>query len=224
MWLLLVGDRLQRDRARRGASSYQAFVFPGLVVMAALFGGMLTAISTVYDREFGMLRLMLASPAGVPDVLAGRAIAATAIGVIAGRRRARCSLRCSSPMTAARLALAAALALLAARGRQQRPRPARRGAAAVGRELRRHHQRRAVSAAVPERRAVSDGRMPPALRLLAQLNPVTYAVDLMRGALGQPTEFGAPLSLIVLAASTMIAFGLAAPLFDPERRISMRKK
>ena len=34
--------------------------------MASLFGAMLTAISTVYDREFGMLRLMLASPAGVP--------------------------------------------------------------------------------------------------------------------------------------------------------------
>ena len=66
--------------------------------------------------------------------------------------------------------------------------------------------------------------MPAGLRLLAQLNPVSYAVDLTRGALGQPTEFGAPLSLIVLAASTVIAFVLAALLFDPERRISMRKK
>ena len=45
---------------------------------------MLTAISTVYDREFGMLRLMLASPAGVPAVLAGRAIAATLVGVLQG--------------------------------------------------------------------------------------------------------------------------------------------
>ena len=52
--------------------------------MATLFGAMLTAISTVYDREFGMLRLMLASPAGVPTVLAGRALAATVVGVLQG--------------------------------------------------------------------------------------------------------------------------------------------
>ena len=57
--------------------------------MAALFGGMLTAISTVYDREFGMLRLMLASPSGVPALLAGRAVAATAVGVLQGGSRAR---------------------------------------------------------------------------------------------------------------------------------------
>ena len=33
--------------------------------------------------------------------------------------------------------------------------------------------------------------MPAALRLLARLNPVTYQVDLMRHAFGQPAEFGA---------------------------------
>ena len=54
------------------------------MVMAALFGGTLTAVSTVYDREFGMLRLMLASPAGVPAVLAGRAVAATLVGTLQG--------------------------------------------------------------------------------------------------------------------------------------------
>ena len=35
----------------------------------------LMAVLTVYDREFGMLRLMLASPAGAAVVLAGRASA-----------------------------------------------------------------------------------------------------------------------------------------------------
>jgi ABC-type multidrug transport system permease subunit len=33
--------------------SYQAYVFPGVVAMSALFGGTLTAIATVYDRELG---------------------------------------------------------------------------------------------------------------------------------------------------------------------------
>ena len=77
MWLLLVGTGYSAIARVEGGIPYQAFVFPGILVMAALFGGMLTAVSTVYDREFGMLRLMLASPAGVPAVLAGRAVAAT---------------------------------------------------------------------------------------------------------------------------------------------------
>src|SRR5947207_5982595 len=84
MWLLLVGTGYNAIARVDGAASYQAFIYPGIVVMAVLFGAMLTAISTVYDREFGMLRLMLASPAGVPAILAGRAIAATAIGTIQG--------------------------------------------------------------------------------------------------------------------------------------------
>src|SRR4051794_26500749 len=84
MWLLLVGTGYNAIARASGDLSYQAFVFPGIVVMAALFGSMLTAISTVYDREFGMLRLMLASPAGTPAVLVGRALAAALIGLLQG--------------------------------------------------------------------------------------------------------------------------------------------
>ena len=84
MWLLLVGTGYDAITQIDGAPSYHAFLFPGLVIMAALFGAMLTAISTVYDREFGMLRLMLASPSGAAAVLAGRALAATVVGVVQG--------------------------------------------------------------------------------------------------------------------------------------------
>src|SRR2546428_6655539 len=79
MWLLLVGTGYNAIARVGSGVPYQAYVLPGIVVMAALFGGMLTAIATVYDREFGMLRLMLASPAGIPAILAGRALAATLV-------------------------------------------------------------------------------------------------------------------------------------------------
>ena len=72
------------SRGSKAESPYQAYVLPGIIVMAALFGGMLTAIATVYDREFGMLRLMLASPAGIPAILAGRALAATLVAILQG--------------------------------------------------------------------------------------------------------------------------------------------
>ena len=84
MWLILVGTGFNAIARVGEGVSYQEYVYPGIVVMAALFGSMLMAISTVYDREFGVLRLMLASPAGVPAVLTGRALAAAIVGFLQG--------------------------------------------------------------------------------------------------------------------------------------------
>ena len=64
--------------------------------------------------------------------------------------------------------------------------------------------------------------MPPALRLLARANPVTYQVDLMRHALGQPAEFGILTAAGVVLGVLVLAFVLAALLFDPEQRFFRR--
>jgi len=44
MWLLLVGTGYSTIVHVEGARSYHAFVFPGIIVMAALFGAMLTGV------------------------------------------------------------------------------------------------------------------------------------------------------------------------------------
>jgi ABC-2 type transport system permease protein len=62
--------------------------------------------------------------------------------------------------------------------------------------------------------------MPTWLYAAVRLNPVTYAVDLMRGALGQRAEFSAVSSLAALGVAIVVAFTAAAALFDPERRVS----
>jgi ABC-2 type transport system permease protein len=62
--------------------------------------------------------------------------------------------------------------------------------------------------------------MPAWLNAAVRLNPVTYAVDLMRGALGQPMEFSAVTSLAALGVAIVVAFTAAAALFDPELRLS----
>jgi hypothetical protein len=51
---------------------------------------------------------------------------------------------------------------------------------------------------------------------------VSYAVDLMRHALGQPTEFGITLSVVVLVGTIVGAFTLATLIFDPEQRFTFR--
>jgi hypothetical protein len=66
--------------------------------------------------------------------------------------------------------------------------------------------------------------MPAGLRHAAQANPVSYAVDLMRAALGQPAEFAAPRSIIVLITTTVSAFFLTMLIFDPEHRFTLRDR
>jgi ABC-2 type transport system permease protein len=221
MWLLLVGTGFNAIARVEGGVSYQAFVYPGIVVMAALFGAMLMAISTVYDREFGMLRLMLASPAGVPAVLTGRAVAAAIVGFAQGAL-----VLALAPLfvPASPRSLAAALGALALGSMVSsglgllvaaRLRSVENFAGVINVVL---FPLLFVSGALYPTQG-----MPLALRLLARVNPVTYQVDLMRHAFGQPTEFGLTIDLLVLTGSALVLLGLAAFLFDPEQRFVGRR-
>lgn len=222
MWLLLVGSGYNAIARLEGGLPYQAFVFPGIVVMAALFGAMLTAIGTVYDREFGMLRLMLASPAGVPAVLTGRAIAAALVGVLQGGIVLACAplVLPVSPGNvgagAGALALAAGVSALLGLLVAARLRSVENFAGVINVVL---FPLLFVSGAL-----YPTAGMPPPLRLLAWANPVTYQVDLMRHAFGQPTEFAAGTDMLVLAGVAVVAFGLTALLFDPEQRFVRTKR
>lgn len=222
MWLLLVGGGYNAIARIDGVASYQAFVFPGIVVMAMFFGAMLTAIATVYDREFGMLRLMLASPGGVPAMLVGRAIAATIVGVLQGTIVLVC-MPFFVPVTATQL-LAAAGALVV-------------GAIAssvlgllVAAPLRSVENFAGVINVVLfpllflSGALYPTGAMPSLLRSVALVNPITYAVDLTRAALGQGAEFSPARSLAVLVAVTLLAFILTLAIFDPEQRFVGRRR
>jgi ABC-2 type transport system permease protein len=220
MWLLLVGAGYNAIARIEGVSSYQTFIYPGIVVMATVFGAMLTAISTVYDREFGMLRLMMASPSGILSLLAGRTIAATLNGLLQGT-----FVMIVAPffvsIAPSQWFLAIATILLAALTSSAL-------GLLVAAPLRSVENFAGVINIVLFPLIFLSGalyptsRMPPVLRLLAQLNPVTYAVDLMRVAFAQGGEFSAARSIGALAVAALAAFTFTALIFDPEQRFARR--
>jgi ABC-2 type transport system permease protein len=222
MWLLLIGTGYGAITRLETGTSYQAFVYPGILVMAALFGGTLTGVATVYDREFGMLRLMLASPAGVGAVLAGRAAAATLVGLLQGG-----IVLLAAPLVLdagpvryllAAAALAAAAAMSATLGLlvAARLRSVENFAGVINVLL---FPLLFLSGAL-----YPTAGMPPLLRAIARANPVTYAVDLMRHALGQPAESSPAVAASAVAGATALAFLLTALLFDPEQRFIGRRR
>jgi ABC-2 type transport system permease protein len=221
MWLLLVGAGYNAIARVEGSLSYQAFVYPGIIIMAALFGAMLGAISTVYDREFGVLRLMLASPAGVPAVLAGRALAAAIVGLLQGA-----IVLIFAPLfvpvspdnmfaAAGALALSSLVSSMLGMLVAARLRSVENFAGVINVVL---FPLLFVSGAL-----YPTAGMPAPVRLVARINPVTYQVDLMRHAFGQPAEFGVATDVLVLALATVALFGLTALLFDPEQRFIRRR-
>jgi ABC-2 type transport system permease protein len=216
MWLLLVGTGYGAI-ARVEGGSYLAFVFPGVVAMAVLFGGMLTAISTVYDREFGMLRLMLASPAGAGTILVGRAVSAAVIGGCQGLVvLAAAPLVLELPplrLVAAVCALAGGALLSGAMG------------LLVAARLRSVENFAGVINVVLFPLLFLSGAfypvsgLPAGLRAVARVNPVSYQVDLLRHAMAQAPDFALAVDLLVMGCCTLAALLLASAWFDPERRV-----
>lgn len=221
LWVFLVGSGLEGIAQPGSGEGYRAFAYPGGIAMAVLFGGMLTAIGTVYDREFGMLRLQLASPAGTGVILAGRACSATMVGVWQGAvvlLLAPLVLPLTLPE-----ALLAAVALV----------PAAMASAALGLLVASRLQSvesfgGVINTVLFPLLFVSGAfypvaGMPAALAAVAQLNPVTAIVDLLRHAMGRTPEFALGRDLAILAATTGLALAGAALGFDPERRILGRR-
>ena len=61
---------------------YQEYMVPGLLGMVALFNGMQSSLSLVYDRERGVMRLLLTAPLPRGWLLAFKLLAGTALSVL----------------------------------------------------------------------------------------------------------------------------------------------
>ena len=62
--------------------TYQVYIVPGLLGMILLFHGMQSSLSMVYDREMGVMRLLLTAPLPRWVPLACKLVAGTALSVV----------------------------------------------------------------------------------------------------------------------------------------------
>ncbi len=82
LWLLVIGAGLGAIQGKLADSSYQAFLVPGVLGMTLLFGGMLAALSTVYDKESGVMRMLVIAPIEHYWIVLAKALAATFSGLL----------------------------------------------------------------------------------------------------------------------------------------------
>jgi len=89
LFLVIFGSGLSASlgaglRQDLGNVSYVRFLFPGIVAMAVLFTAVFSAISIVWDREFGFLREVLVAPISRTAVVLGKALGGSTVAMFQG--------------------------------------------------------------------------------------------------------------------------------------------
>ena len=186
VWLVFAGAGFSAVFAGKSELDYRVYMAPGLLGMVVMFGSLLAALSTVTDRDAGVLRMVLVAPIRRRTVALGKALGATVLGTIQ--------------------TLAVAAILLPVVRLVPTPRGALLGLAAVvlsslalgalglvlAATIRSIENFAGVMNFVVFPMLFLSGalyplrHLPPALHVLAHLNPLAYGVDLLKHALLAP--------------------------------------
>lgn len=65
-----------------GGADFKTFLFPGVLITGVLFTAVFSAISIVWDREFGFLREMLVAPISSSSIVVGKCLGGATIATV----------------------------------------------------------------------------------------------------------------------------------------------
>lgn len=82
LWFFIFTAGFKSQWMQQSEQSYQLYVISGLIAMVQLFHAMSSSLSMVYDRETGSMRLLLTSPFPRNYLLACRILSNTLVSVI----------------------------------------------------------------------------------------------------------------------------------------------
>ncbi len=86
LYLFVLGSgigSLAATGATRGFD-FRTFMFPGVIALTVLFTSIFSAVSIVWDREFGFLREMLVAPVRRGALVSGKAIGGASVATVQG--------------------------------------------------------------------------------------------------------------------------------------------
>jgi ABC-2 type transport system permease protein len=181
LWLFVMGAGLSTLMPTRSGVDFRTFLFPGIVATSVLFTGIFSGISIVWDREFGFLREMLVAPVSRGAILLGKCLGGAIVAGLQGLVMLAMAgfvhvpyhpllmLELAGLIFLVSFSITALGLLMAARIKQ-------------------------VQSAMPMVQLLITpmmflsgsmfplGGLPPWLRVLTRINPLTYAVEPMRAA------------------------------------------
>jgi ABC-2 type transport system permease protein len=83
LFLFVLGAGLTAAvRSGAGGADFKTFLFPGVLITGILFTAVFSAISIVWDREFGFLREMLVAPISSSSIVIGKCMGGATIATV----------------------------------------------------------------------------------------------------------------------------------------------
>ncbi|MCD7061389.1 ABC transporter permease [Pelagibacterium xiamenense] len=204
--------------------TYLQFIFPAVIALNIMFTSVQSAVSVIWDREFGFLREVMVSPLSRATVLLGKILGGTTVAVLHGclvlilARFADVPLTVFDVLNALGLMAMLAFALTCL-------------GVVIANRIRTFEGFGVFSNAIilplyftsssifPLDPALSRAQTriayPDWLVTIVELNPLTYAVDALRGALINYNQFPPWMGVSIMAGAGVVLFAVA--LYDFRR-------
>ncbi|MEJ1161712.1 ABC transporter permease [Prosthecomicrobium sp. N25] len=84
LWLVVLGFGLGATLREIEGYSYAQYILPGVVILNVLFASLQSAMALVWDRQTGLMREVLTSPAPMLSVVLGKVAGGATVAVIQG--------------------------------------------------------------------------------------------------------------------------------------------
>lgn len=209
LYLLILGFGLGPVFQKAGRGSYLQFVAPGVIGMSILFSSIFSGVGLLWDRQFGFLKETLVAPVPRTCIMIGRTLGGATIACIQGTLvLILCLIAGFRPVSMAALPIAWLYMLLIATVF---------GAlgTAIGSVLQDMQGFQLIMNFLVMPIFFLSGalfpltNLPVALTFLTSIDPLSYGIDGIRGALINTSHFGLTMDAVVLcvAASVFIAIG-----------------
>lgn len=199
MYLLALGFGLGPVFQKSGQGNYLQFIAPGVIAMSILFTSTFSGVGLLWDRQFGFLKETLVAPVSRLQIMAGRTLGGATIALIQGTLViAICLIAGFRPHGWAAIPLAAAFMVLIAVVFSA-------FGTAIGSSLRDMQGFQLIMNFLVMPIFFLSGALyplsglPRALAAITTIDPLSYGIDGLRGALIGRTHFGTAVDLAVLA-------------------------
>lgn len=213
LFLFVLGTALGPSVATPGGIQFSEFIFPGIICMTVLFTSIFSAISIVWDREFGFLKEVLVAPVSRWSIVIGKAFGGSTVAVLQG-----CLMLVLAPLVGVKLSvliviqsvLVMFLIAFAITGL---------GIVIAARMKEMEGFQMVVNFVIMPIFFLSGAlfpldRLPGWLAVLTRLDPLTYGVDLLRRVMLGLNTFNPLLSIAVMGSFTLVMFAIAVFEFN----------
>lgn len=214
LFLVALGFGLGPVFQKAGQGNYLEFIAPGIISMSILFTAVFSGIEIIWDRQFGFLKETLVAPITRWQIMIGRTLGGATVAVFQGFIVLILSLffgfRIETFSLIPQMILFMVLIslLFTALG------------TAIASVLEDMQGFQLIMNFLIMPFFFLSGALfplngvPKILQIIASIDPLSYGVDGLRGAITGSFHFGLSIDLIVLSAATAILIGIGTYLFS----------